>query len=89
MEHKKQEAVLFNKELIEQLLTHYPEDKQELLLFQIKSIGEFFDKHKSDYVEDLGFRKAVDLMLSEILCGSFIGISLISNDSQEIKEEKQ
>jgi hypothetical protein len=73
MENTQKEALLFNKELIDQLLTHYPEDKHELLLLQIQSIGDFFDKYKIDYVENSGFRKAVDLMISEILSGAFVG----------------
>jgi hypothetical protein len=68
-----QEVTLFDKDLVEQLLLHYPQDKRELLLFQIKSINVFFDKHKSEYIEDTGFRKAIDLMLTEILSGAFVG----------------
>ena len=84
-----EDTILFNKELLSELLKHYPLDKHDLLILQIKSMEVFFNQHKEEYINDVGFRKAVDLMLSNILRGSFVGVQLNISSGEEVKEEKQ
>lgn len=67
--------LIFNKELIAELLNHYPEDKHQLLMVQIDVMSNFFQEYSKDYVNDEGFRKAFDLLLSNVLNGTFIGFN--------------
>ncbi len=78
-EEIKKDETLFNQQLSDELLKHYPIEKHELLTIQIKALNDFFNENKEEYVVNQGFRKATDLMLSEVLKGSFIGLDLETN----------
>jgi hypothetical protein len=72
METKNEHFSLFDENLINELLHHYPKEKHQLLLIQIGAMSDFFEKNSSEYTTNEGFRKAFDLMLSDVLSGVFL-----------------
>lgn len=63
---------LIQEEVLREILEHYPKEQHELLSLQIKRIEALIEKNKDMYSEDLSFRIALDLILNEIIMGSFI-----------------
>ena len=65
---------LISKEILNEVLQHHPEDKHQLLKLQILAIEDTIDKHINRYKYSSDFRDAIDIVLSEILQGKYLGI---------------
>lgn len=70
---------LIQDEVLKEILEHYPKEQHKLLSAQIKRIESLIDENKDRYGSDLSFRTAFDLILNEIIMGSFI----LKGDSNE------
>lgn len=58
----------------EEILNYYPEEYRELLKKQILAINDTIEKNRECYTYSLDFRKAMDIIISEILSGKYLGI---------------
>lgn len=58
----------------EELLSHFPEKYHELFKKQILAIEDTLEKNKMKYTYSSDFREAMDIILSEILTGKYLGI---------------
>lgn len=63
---------LINEETLKELLEHYPKSHHKLVTNQIKRMESIIEENKDRYSNDLSFRSALDLILSEVIMGSFI-----------------
>lgn len=63
---------LIQDEVLKEILEHYPKEQHKLLTVQIKRMESLIEENKDRYTNDLSFRTAFDLMLNEMIMGSFI-----------------
>lgn len=57
-----------------EILNHYPEEYRELLAKQILAINDTIEKNKEFYTYSLDFRKAMDIVVKDILNGKYLCI---------------
>jgi hypothetical protein len=64
---------VIDEKMQEEVLKHYPVKEHALLKNQIKHFNSFISTHIMHYQYSQDFRKAVDLMLTDLLSGKLLG----------------
>lgn len=64
---------IIDEKMQEEVLKHYPEKEHALLKSQIKHINLFITNNILQYQYSQDFRKAVDLILTDLLSGKLLG----------------
>ena len=76
------EQKFFQESVVQELLQHYPQHTQNLLLHQINCLERMINEHKEKYVENDGFSEAFNIFIREVVDGSFIDFK--ENKEQEL-----
>lgn len=65
-------------EQLSELLTHFSADVHELLIRQLSLLSALIITHQEAYSQDEGFRRAMDLILVNVMHGKFLpeGVSV-------------
>lgn len=65
---------IIKDKLIAEIAEHLPEESHSLFLDQVNVIQRIIGENEEKYKQDLGFRTAMDIIIKEILMGSFLGL---------------
>lgn len=63
---------LVTKEMLEEILSHYPQENHQLVKHQITEMEAFIRDNKKLYITDKSYQRALDEIFKGIIEGKFI-----------------
>lgn len=58
--------------MLQSILSHYPENQHKFLIHQLDKMSSIIVENKQLYLNDKGFKDAMDKMISKIVEGEFL-----------------
>ena len=68
--------MLINQEKIDEILVHFDPQYHKLLQYQILVLSNTIEENSSKYQHSDDFKKAINIMLNDIVNGKYLGINL-------------
>ena len=68
--------MLIDQDKINEILTHFDPQYHDLMKYQLLVISNIIEENSLKYQHSEDFKKAMNLMLSDIINGKYLGINL-------------